>query len=299
MHHNSDSKARGRRADPHGHIAGTTGFAAFASRRPIATFAGLAYAGFWLFLLALAGVAALLRMDVAGFPGWLTALATVLGSWVPGFGGLLVVAASGGRPALGALLRRSARVSVGARWYAAAMVPLWLSLGAGAVCHLAGASPAAHGGPAPAFWVQLFTVTLVSGPLGEELGWRGVALPHLLRRHRPAVAALLMGVLWGGWHAPLWLASGYGSAALLHYCAAFLLAIVALSMLMTWIYRQARGSLVPMVLAHFAFNAGLALAGPAGFGLARTLPLFEVLAGLLALAALTVWLGGGLEPAAP
>ena len=265
------------------------------SRYPVTSFAMLAYAGFWTLLAVIAGTAAVSGWQATGLPGWLEALATILGSWMPGLAGLVVVAASGGRGAVTGLARMFVRIDVPPRWFMAAALPLGLALVAGEVLRIAGASSSDPSSPSPAFWVKLFTVTLFSGPVGEEAGWRGVMLPHLLRRHRPALAAILLGLLWGLWHTPLWIASGYEGSALIRYIGAFLLAIVALSILMTWIRRRTPHSLLPMVVAHFAFNAGLALAGPAGFDLAPSLPLFEVLAGALTIVAVLVWLAGGLD----
>jgi len=45
---------------------------------------------------------------------------------------------------------------------------------------------------------------LLAGPLGEEIGWRGVALPRLQQLHGPVKASLILGVLWAFWHAPIW-----------------------------------------------------------------------------------------------
>ena len=52
-----------------------------------------------------------------------------------------------------------------------------------------------------AAWVALFLV--FSGPLGEEPGWRGFALPKMLERQGALVASLLLGGLWAAWHLPL------------------------------------------------------------------------------------------------
>jgi membrane protease YdiL (CAAX protease family) len=47
---------------------------------------------------------------------------------------------------------------------------------------------------------------LFAGPLGEEIGWRGVALPRLQERMGLLVASLVLWLLWAFWHAPLWFA---------------------------------------------------------------------------------------------
>jgi membrane protease YdiL (CAAX protease family) len=48
----------------------------------------------------------------------------------------------------------------------------------------------------------MFAITLFIGPVGEEFGWRGVALPLLQRRFAPLWASLILGTIWGVWHLP-------------------------------------------------------------------------------------------------
>jgi hypothetical protein len=51
-------------------------------------------------------------------------------------------------------------------------------------------------------------VVILGGPLGEEFGWRGFALPHLERRIHPTAAVVLLGLIWGLWHLPLFWIEG-------------------------------------------------------------------------------------------
>ncbi len=57
--------------------------------------------------------------------------------------------------------------------------------------------------------LTLFFPNLAGGPLGEEAGWRGFALPRLQRRFDPVTSSLLLGFLWAGWHLPLIVARVY------------------------------------------------------------------------------------------
>lgn len=61
---------------------------------------------------------------------------------------------------------------------------------------------------------------------GEEFAWRGYLLPKLGTRYSPVAAAVLTGVIWGIWHAPI-VAAGYnygeehpllGIAAMIVFC---------------------------------------------------------------------------------
>lgn len=96
-------------------------------------------------------------------------------------------------------------------------------------------------------------ITITSGPLGEELGWRGYALIELQKRFSPFASAVTLGVIWGFWHTPLWLISGYAGTKLFAYIIFFLIGIVCVSMSIAVFYNRNRNILVPMSI-HFLFN---------------------------------------------
>ncbi len=92
--------------------------------------------------------------------------------------------------------------------------------------------------------------TLLSGPLGEEPGWRGYALPKLQAKLGAFGASVILGLLWAGWHLPLMSRADWGGAGLWQYCAI----LMGISMLMTLSTNLARfGSIVPILL-HAFFN---------------------------------------------
>jgi uncharacterized protein len=74
----------------------------------------------------------------------------------------------------------------------------------------------------------------------EEPGWRGFALPHLQRRYTPMVATLILGLLWGVWHVPL-----YGPLG-------FVVPLV-LAFFYTWLYNRT-GSVLLCILLHASFT---------------------------------------------
>jgi membrane protease YdiL (CAAX protease family) len=93
-----------------------------------------------------------------------------------------------------------------------------------------------------------------AGPLGEELGWRGYALPRLLKLTGPRRAAVLLGAIWAVWHVPAFYLSGL-SQSKFHF-ESFFLVVVGFSVFMTAIYLNTRGSvLLAGVIPHMWFNA--------------------------------------------
>jgi membrane protease YdiL (CAAX protease family) len=115
--------------------------------------------------------------------------------------------------------------------------------------------------------VLIQMVTLLAGPLinlipalGEELGWRGWLQPRLSERFGQWTGALLTGVIWGLWHAPVILLGynypGYPVAVALALMVVF---CVLMSVLLGWI-TDASGTVWAAALAHAFIN------GAAGFG---------------------------------
>jgi membrane protease YdiL (CAAX protease family) len=98
-----------------------------------------------------------------------------------------------------------------------------------------------------------FIITLTSGATGEELGWRGYLLNIFQIRYSPLKSALFVGLIWGFWHLPLWIISGYAGFELFLYSIFFLLAILSFSVLITFFYNKSGNILIAMWM-HFLFN---------------------------------------------
>lgn len=103
-----------------------------------------------------------------------------------------------------------------------------------------------------------FLDNLVRGPLGEQLGWRGFALNELQKKYSPLRSALIVGVLWGFWHTPLWFASGYSGVNLLKYILLFMIGIISVSIIMTLFYNLNKNLIIPIVI-HQLFNFSLVM----------------------------------------
>jgi len=125
--------------------------------------------------------------------------------------------------------------------------------------------------------------------LGEEIGWRGYALPRLQAGRSALGASLILGVIWALWHLPLWLTGAPGRTPILY--AAFVVSVIALSVILTWVYNSTGGSLLMVVLLHATFNLPVTLAIDELGGRA-TVPVFLYF-GLTVVAAIVVVIVAG------
>lgn len=183
----------------------STALSGWLSRHRLLAFFVLAFGLTWPFMIA----------DALGssglFPFRLTfegsgIILVLLMSFGPTFATLVITGATNGRAGIAALLRRLLIWRVGIQWYAAAI------LGTGLIFFTASQLYLAFGGTLralpPASLLELVLLWLVSfvvhGLLnGEELGWRGVALPQLLARYNALTASLILGVIWTLFHLPI------------------------------------------------------------------------------------------------
>nr|WP_272902358.1 CPBP family intramembrane glutamic endopeptidase [Brevibacterium daeguense] len=125
-----------------------------------------------------------------------------------------------------------------------------------------------------------YLIYLLGGPVQEEPGWRGFALPRLQARLRPVMAAVVLGLIHCFWHAPLFLTAEWDTAR--HEPSqflAYLVLIVSMSIVMSWLFNGSGGSVLLAILGHNSVNWALfataALTGrtvesnwPAALGLA-------------------------------
>ena len=97
----------------------------------------------------------------------------------------------------------------------------------------------------------VFFTFLVVG-IGEEVGWRGWMLPELQKRFSPLSSSLLLGVVWGLWHFPLFVIGAYpgGPWAVVEY----LVMGPLLAILFTWLFNRTGGNLLLSMAFHAAIN---------------------------------------------
>ncbi len=230
-----------------------TGLADLVRAHPLPAFFLLAYAISWSLLLVLHGV--------FGYDAAVVIMVQTLG---PTLGARLVLTAIGGTPAYKDMRRRGRTWRQPVRWYALAVVGLPAACLA-ATAILPGGVDALRS-VAPATMASTFAFYLVvgffSGPLFEEPGWRGFALPRLEGSMGPLAGTLTLGVLWGAWHLPQffipeWAAENGGSDPAT--IALFLVLVLSLSPLLTWVYNRTGGSLWMAMVTHAGINASRSL----------------------------------------
>jgi membrane protease YdiL (CAAX protease family) len=254
-------------------------------RYPLVWFFGLAYAlNFGLTSF---------EVYVANVPGpwdiWFSA-------FTPTFAALFVSWGVGGRPELARLFSGWTRWRVGGRWYLAAFslagFPLLIAL---IYILLGNPFDGPIAGQTVGFWAAAVIFNITNGPLGEETGWRGFALPRLQKRYSALVSSLILGVFWAFWHLPLYLDEGATGRSQEFPLLIFVPMVLALSILFTWIYNNTRGSILLTFLSYFFFNfSGVFTARHLGL---MPYNLLFTIAGplLLAYTLVVVWLAGHRE----
>jgi uncharacterized protein len=181
----------------------------------------------------------------------------IVGTFAPSLVALGVTARDEGSRGMRALLHGVLQWQVSWRWYLFAVVyMLIVKLSVALVYRLAiGVWP--HFGTDP--WYLIVLAILISTPAqaGEEIGWRGYALPRLAGRFGFARASLVLGLIWSGWHLPVFFLPGadkYGQSF-----PVWTLQVAALSVAITWLYARTNGSLLLTMLMHSAVNQTVGL----------------------------------------
>jgi membrane protease YdiL (CAAX protease family) len=204
----------------------------------------------------------------------------------PLLGAVVVLGIMEGREGLARLWRKFALRRRHLPWLAVAIaLPLFLVIPVWCLERLSGSALELALGPISA--LSLILAFLI---VGEEVGWRGFALPHLLERWPALWSGIGLGVVWALWHLPNFFLPGFPHQDLPF--TAFILMIVSFSILFTWLYLRTQGSLLVAVVFHAALN----LFSVAGLDPARQYWWRALVYGLMALAVVA---GGGLRAASP
>ena len=211
----------------------------------LVVFFAVAFALMWTCFFAVA-VVPILSGPLAG------GALILFGAFAPALAALAVTFRAEGRSGVIALLRGITRWSVAAKYYAFAVgFTIAIKLTAAMVyCVSTSSWPRFN----TSQWYLIPFAIAFSTPFqaGEEIGWRGYALPRLSDRLGLGGASVLLGLIWGVWHLPqFFIRDGdYRQQAF----PVFVLEVTALSVAFAWLYARTNGSLLLTMLLHASIN---------------------------------------------
>jgi membrane protease YdiL (CAAX protease family) len=198
------------------------------------------------------GLAALGARDVIpALPGL-----TVIGTFGPLVAAVTITPQESGRAGLRSLLSRIVRWRVAPIWYGVAILgPLVITLAAIALHVTLGGQMPRIGALIGSLPILVVTAVymLIFVALGEEVGWRGYALPALQARYSALFASLILGVLWALWHLPVFFNPDtlYSNLPFV----LFLAYLIPFTILITWVFNSTGGSVLMAMIVHAFMNA--------------------------------------------
>lgn len=139
-------------------------------------------------------------------------------------------------------------------WFAAAIVQPLVLVACGVAYGLLGGDPISPRSFGSVAEVAVTVIFLLIAVLGEEIGWRGLALPALQARMSPLRASFVLGALWGVWHVPFWLLLSTYTQFGVAYLVLNLLFIAPCTAYITWFFNHTGGSLLVVAAFHMVFN---------------------------------------------
>lgn len=224
-------------------------------RRPLISYFVLVYC---VSACALA-VIGLPRLDASAGRSILPLLMFPVMVLAAGLSGLLMTAVTEGRPGLRQLGTRMTRWRLHRWWLVVLIPPIGILLVQFVL------SAAVSSSFAPQFLVFGIAAGLISG-LSEEIGWTGFAYPRMQTRFGALSGALLLGAVWALWHFPVVDALGAASphgAAWPAFFASFAVMLVALRVLIAWLYLNTQSVLGAQLLHASSTGSLVVLGAPA------------------------------------
>jgi membrane protease YdiL (CAAX protease family) len=228
------------------------------ARHPLTFYFLIAFSFSWLVFLP--GV--LTYFGVLNMSDSLVGVLGITGLLGPILSGFIMTAVTEGRAGIRRWLGRIVLWRVGLRWYLFALIGLPLVMVLATIILRPGALESfqtlAPLSVLPYLGAFVFMV-LIGGPLFEEPGWSGFALPRLQRVHSPLVGGLILGSLWALWHLPGFLIPSQDltdippRGTILDFVV-FALALIALRLIIQWVFNNTKGSVLMAILVHASWN---------------------------------------------
>lgn len=221
----------------------------WARDHPLAAFVGIAYLVSWAWWIPLA----LGDDDVEAGVGWPTQIPGLMG---PLIAAVIVTWLIDGRAGLGALWRKVTAWRAGRSWLSVPAILLVGAVGLLASSKAFGSNDLVtyQGVSVGAGALLTVVIVFVCNGLGEEAGWRGFAADRLLRRHNLTVTSLIVAAVWAPWHLPLFFFQESFRGFTAVEVVGWVLGLTAGSIVLTWLYRGSKESVLLVSAWHTAFN---------------------------------------------
>jgi uncharacterized protein len=226
------------------------------ARHPLFFFFLIAYAGAWLVEAPVVLSATGTGLLPYTLPRTVQVLALAVATFTgPTLSAFVMTGVIEGRAGISRLLRRYVLWRVKLRWYLFVLlvIPASVVLGAIVLPGVVASYQPLTSSMVLSYPLALVATFVLGGPLGEEPGWRGFALPRLQPMHGPLAGSVILGLLWGSWHLPLFW-SGVWTPPTLPNIVMFIVMTTALTVIITWVFNNAKGSLLITMLMHASFN---------------------------------------------
>jgi uncharacterized protein len=203
--------------------------------------------------------------------------------------GIVMTLVYDGRAGLRRLFERLLPWRAGPQWYLIIFGGYGLmTFAALKVARLFGAGPAQVVGMSELMVGLALTLVYDVGPIGEEFGWRGFALPRMLEFRSPLGGTMILGAIHVLWHVPLFFIPSVSQSQL--FFPTFVVGVLALAVFDTWVYLRTRANLLLAIFLHLMSNYCFKILGP------HTYPFLMVGE---AAAAIAIILFGGLSAPKP
>jgi len=167
---------------------------------------------------------------------------------------LIVTLATQGQKGIKELWGRITKWRVGGLWWFAALSPLIVGLFVALVMNLLTAKRLTFSDLGrihflPPLGIGALFLWVLTFGIGEEIGWRGYALPRLQKNRNALYATMILAFFWALWHLPQFFYLFDTSIAI-----GWIIGLFAGAIVFTWLFNSAEGSILVVAIFHGCFN---------------------------------------------
>lgn len=193
----------------------------------------------------------------------LMTLAVMLGAFGPMIAAMILIGQKEGRSGIKTFFRNAFSFRIKPIYYlTAVLIPVLITAVAHYFVNIVGIDvlpdnlfPENLTIPVIVLVIPYFILILIAGGGQEEFGWRGYAQQPLQERFGILGGSIILGLIWGIWHLPLWFMPGEGHAYYSFF--AFLIYTVSTSIIIAWLYNASGKKLMIALIIHTTGNVAV------------------------------------------